>query len=253
MFDRFTTEAIKAHAREDYPNEACGFVTDEGYVRLANIAEKPHVDFSVSDSDYLKYASRILAVVHSHPAPENPAHPSELDMRQQMASRLTWGICYLDQDKAWDPVFWGDEVPIPPVMCRDFRHGPSGTDGRGDCYALGRDVFKLGRARMAEEGFDWPFDPIDLPEFPRNHAWWKDGQNHYLDHFEEIGFHKIKQDDAKPGDCVLMTITYKIAVPTHAALFLPGALLLHHMPNRASRTEPAEPWQKHFHTWLRWK
>lgn len=241
MFDRTVLDAIKLHAIEMYPAESCGAVTPDGYVRLANKAADPTKEFDCADAvEELRQQDRLLAVVHSHP--DGPAAPSAADIAGQDAFALPWGLTATDGKYATEPVFWGDQVPMPPLEGRPFRHGPSGTDGAGDCYALVRDWFRSQRG-------------ITLMEQPREWEWWlgKGGPEMgdlYMRDFAKAGF--VMADPALPeiGDVVLFQLQSPVA--NHAAVYVGEGLLLHHLQGRLSRKEPFGRWSKFMRAWLRY-
>lgn len=81
-------QAITAHARSDYPEEACGLLRGrDGCVSdilpARNVASNPHQDYQV-DAQSLLQALRwedegdeLVAIYHSHPT--TPAYPSAVD------------------------------------------------------------------------------------------------------------------------------------------------------------------------------
>ena len=171
--------ALKASAESAYPEEACGYITAKGvYVPCENMADAPDKDFCMDTSAWL--TGDVAAIFHSHPDAADA--PSAADMQQQVTSAVPWALCAVNSDgSATDPYFWGSFDYVPPLVGRDFRHGPSGSDNRGDCYALIRDYYYLERK-------------IVLPEFPRSDGWWKE-QNFdlYSDHFQDAGFHALRR------------------------------------------------------------
>lgn len=184
-----------------------------------------------------------MAVLHSHPG--GPLFPSEADMRGQIASEVPWGIIPLDEDRIGDPIMWGDSLPIADVIGREFMHGVR------DCYSLIRDCFRLGRDRLAAQGVaDWPYEPIELEEIPRDDAWWDGDQDLYGDNFARVGFRSVPLHEAMPGDVFLMSIRSPKA--NHGGLILPNNLILHHLPARLSRREPAGIWLRNATLILRW-
>jgi cell wall-associated NlpC family hydrolase len=234
MFDAAAIAAFRAHALALYPEEACGIITPGGFEPVPNLAETrsgPGAQFVMPAETAL---GDILAILHSHP--DGPAHPSAADMQGQIDSAVPWGIAVTLPDFVSEVVFWGPGVPIPPLIGREFRHGPSGTDGKGDCYALVKDWFQLERG-------------IALPEVPRDDMWWEGGKNLYLDLFEPLGFRCIGLDEVRPGDGFLIAI--RSPVPNHAGIVLDHGLMLHHLPTRLSKTEPVGNWVKLAHCWLR--
>lgn len=246
-------EAAKQHARETYPEESCGLIVDGAYVPVPNIAADPstHVTegdctcrlcaFAMHPSTMVTYPNA-THVLHSHP--DGQYWPSAADMRGQMASGLAWGVIALDIDRISDPVLWGN-VPIPPIIGRTFLSGVT------DCFSLMRDTFRLGKDKLAEQGIDWPLDPVEIADQPRDDAWWEMGQNLYLDHFSERGFRQVKFEEARPADvflCMIRSDRYN-----HGGLLLRNNLILHHLPGRLSRREPAGIWARHAGVWLRYE
>lgn len=229
--------AIQQHALRDFPNEACGALTPQGYVPLPNRHPEPTKHFDcAADVAELQIAGTLRAVVHSHVA-RNPG-PSANDMIQQMAMDIPWGIVLTDGESARPPFFWGDMLEPPPLLGRKFRHGPSGSDGRGDCYALIRDWYRMTLA-------------INLVEGPRDDNWWEAGQNLYLENLERAGF-VTSPDGARnpqPGDVIL--IHEFGPVPAHAGVYVGQGLFMHHLANRLSRREPTGPYLQAFERWIR--
>lgn len=215
MFSAQTERAIVEHARACYPRESCGLVVDGVYVPLENIADRPKQSFAIDAAELLR--DGVQAVVHSHP--DGPRWPSAHDMRQQIATGLTWGIVPLDVQRIAPILWWGPGVPVPPLVGRMWRHGPSGSDGCGDCYAVIRDWY------LVERG-------IALPEFPRDNEWDQHGGNLYLENFAAAGFAEIAVDEAREGDVVLARIG--APVPNHGGVVLSGGRILHHLRDRLS-------------------
>ena len=237
------TEAIRAHAVAQYPDESCGMITRGGYVPLANVAQPvegversgPRFAFDCA-AELAPHLVRgdVLALVHSHP--DGPEGPSSKDMRQQRAMDLPWGIVMADAERASVPYFWGDMLAPPPLEGRPFRHGPSGTDGKGDCGALVRDWYRLERGVL-------------INDYARDDEWWRHGQALYLDNYFDAGFRQADATDPRRGDLILMAIRSDTA--NHAAIYIGDHLLLHHLERRLSRIEPVLGWHKHRRAWLR--
>lgn len=223
---------IQAHAIRDYPNEAVGAVKDgpEGlfYIPMANIAADPKHDFELSLADDID-AKSALAIVHSHP--DGPDFPSGMDITQQVASAIPWGLVVTNGRICSKPWFWGGSYR-PPLLGREFRHGPSGTDNRGDCYALIKDWYHEQRG-------------ICLPEFARDDRWWESGARLYEGLFERAGGVRVMNGlhGVQIGDVLLMDII-RSGTPTHGAIWLGDGLILHHLPRRLSRRDPLGEFHK---------
>src|SRR6476619_1042498 len=126
-----TREAINAHILAEFPKEACGFLIDGKFLPCKNIARDPENNFAISGGDFVfaKEEGTLEAILHSHP--NGPAFPSAADMKGQLATNVPWVIVVTDGttvDDRW--VWWGDQLPIAPLIGRPFMHGTS------DCYTL---------------------------------------------------------------------------------------------------------------------
>jgi proteasome lid subunit RPN8/RPN11 len=232
-----TIAAIKADAVAKYPNESCGAITSTGYMPLENVSATPRIAFDCNAQLVpLQAAGTLLALVHSHP--DGPEGPSKMDMQQQAAMAVPWGIVICNAEMCSNPYWWSDTFEPPPLERRQFRHGPSGTDGRGDCYALVRDYYRTKKNTQ-------------LIECPRDDGWWnaQDNPDLYNTNFTRAGFARADENKPEVGDVVLMRI--RSTVTNHAAIYIGAGMILHHLPNRYSRPEPMVGWIKLRTAWLR--
>jgi len=238
MFDSLI-DAIKNHAIRVYPEECCGLIVGGMYVPLINRHEDPANHFRIEPGDYLSLIgnSKIQAVVHSHTNGRD--FPSRGDMAAQMEMEVPWGISLANENGANDPFWFGDQVPIPPLRERVFRHGVT------DCYALVRDWYRIHRQ-------------IVLPNLPRDWEWWDANENILVDHFREFGFREIGgEKDLKWGDCVIgeiydFTCRHDAKPPNHCGVYVGGNQILHHLPNRPSRLDMLGPYRKIITHYLRY-
>jgi proteasome lid subunit RPN8/RPN11 len=249
-------EFAKMHARSVYPEESVGFVVEGRYVPVKNIAADPSAHreegcfcrlctFRVSASDTSRFLTIADMILHSHP--DGPSAPSKRDMISQIESGVPWGIISLDDERISDPVLWGDQLAIKPLLGRQFMHGIS------DCYSLIRDIFKTGKDELAATGItkEWPFDPIVLREVPRNDAWWEGDDDLYGLLPPSHGWSRVNSSDVRPGDTFLIKVRSKKF--NHAGSLIGSNLIMHHLPGRMSRREPAGLWARQAGQWLRYK
>lgn len=207
---------IKAHAEDVFPREACGLIVDIGgtmnYIACRNIA-KDNETFILDPKDYLacEKIGTITALVHSHP--NGTEQPSQADLVSCEACGLPWHIYATPLDK------WGYCEPSgykAPLLGRIFVHGIL------DCYTLIQDWYRENRG-------------VELPDFERNHLWWNNGENIYVENFSKAGFYRVTEGTPQHGDVLLMQILSP--VPNHGAIYLDGDILLHHLYNRVSTKE----------------
>lgn len=250
-------EDAKKHAREMYPEESCGLIVKGSYIACENMASSVelHVDspdcsckrcsFMIDPAIYAGHSARsgIDMVVHSHP--DGPYFPSKMDMESQAATAVPWAIVPLDEERSGDPVIWGDQLEIRPVLGREFMHGVT------DCYSLIRDCFRLGKEGLDKQGVEgWPFPPITLVDQPRNDAWWAAGEDLYEKNFLRAGFVAIDASEAQPGDVFLLNIRSKVS--NHGGVLVGNDMILHHLPQRLSRRDPAGLWGRQATRWIRY-
>lgn len=249
ILNHATIEAAKQHAKNVFPNESCGIVFRGEYVPCDNIAGDPTVDFEIDPKIYAKYASKggVEAVIHSHP--NGPLFPTASDMFHQIGTNVPWGIIAIDKEddifRVSDPIMWGDGLPKSPLVGRQFVHGIH------DCYSLIRDTFALGKDALAEQGITtkWPYEARNLPEVPRDDAWWSDGKDLYVDGLAKNGFRIIQPHEARAGDGLLMKI--RSDKLNHGGVLVTDDIILHHLPMRASRREPVGVWGRKADLWVR--
>lgn len=117
-------EEIKAHAKRNLPNEACGYLTGrDGIIthlyKMTNIDKSPeHFSFDPKEQfEVLKDARlkglEIIANFHSHP--ETPARPSEEDIRLAFDPHIFYGIISLvkpDEDLKFFRIEQGKVKPV---------------------------------------------------------------------------------------------------------------------------------------------
>lgn len=226
-----TLDAIKAHARQEYPRESCGLIVaigkKESYVPCRNLSEHKEESFRMPAEDYsaAEDLGEVIAVVHSHP--DDTAMASEGDKVAIELSGLPWHIIALNSTEFGDILTFNPCGYVPPLIGREFLHGVH------DCYTIVQDFYER------ELG-------IKLMNFEREDDWWHKEQNLYLDNFQKAGFTELEKGETlQYGDVIIMQV--RSPVPNHAGVFLgSGGLkefpnlhpvpdaMLHHMYGRVS-------------------
>lgn len=229
--------SAKEYIVRDYPEEACGLVVDDTFIPCLNRSEDPREGFEIDPLDFRKAVSsgNLEFVVHSHP--DGPPYPTADDMCSQIETDVPWAIIpvYKNEDTVYteDPVFFGDQLEIPPLLGRSFRHGVT------DCFALMRDYYRLERG-------------ITVPEFPRTWGWWEmDGIDLYDSCLKECGFRDLLPGETPQiGDAFLACIRSRKM--NHGGILLDHGRILHHPitsfreggydPGSLSREDSASRW-----------
>jgi proteasome lid subunit RPN8/RPN11 len=219
---------IEIIVKEEYPNEICGFIIDDEFIQMKNIAEDPVRDFRIDEKEYLRYKKKIKAIIHSH---ADYPHLSKTDMVQQIATALPCGVAFVDKGYYEGMVYFGDQVIPYPLKERQFIHGVF------DCYSLVRDYYRIERN-------------VAIPIFPRDNFWWEKDPSLLKDHCEEAGFDYIDESQAKEGDVFFMQL--RAPVINHSGIYLGNGEIIHHLYNKLSRQEPLGRWTKYITDWLRY-
>ena len=228
FFDRNLVIEAQSHAQSEYPKESCGFIMENCYKAVENIAEDPINDFRIHPKVFLSNIKGIKAIVHSH---ADYPHISKQDMISQKRTAIPWGVTLLQNGAVIDTYFWGDSLPIQDFIGRPFVHGIY------DCYALVRDY--------------WRNEGHDIMDFPRDNLWWEQDPSMLEDGCQEAGFEFIDVSQLQIGDVIFMKVLADVT--NHSAIYLGDGLMMHHLYNRLSRREPMGRWSKHITRYLRYK
>lgn len=213
-----TLHAFRAHAAVEAPREACGLVLRakgaECFWPGRNLAvDDDHFVLSPDDLAEAEDFGQVMAVCHSHP--DAPSTPSGADLAACAASRRPWYILGSDGLQRIDP------KPVP-LESRVFDYG------HRDCWSLVRDWFLEHRG-------------VRLLDFARTEKFWERGESPYTENAVAWGFREIQRNEIEEGDVLLMRV--KSRVPNHAAIYLGGERILHHMWGQLSREEPLHRFQ----------
>lgn len=224
-------QAARRHALEVYPHEAVGCVIETDgvfeYLPLKNSSDDPERAFKIAE----KPQCPLLAIIHSHTRDTSVA-PSKTDMASQQASNIPWGILHCDGKNTSGISWFGDQVPVQPLVGRTF------LSGHRDCWCLVRDVYRT------QFG-------IPLRNIPRDENWYKHEPPHREaenllgpESIVETGFQIVPRPEMQVGDVVLGRIG-RTGVVNHCGLVVGNGLILHHLEDRLSRREPIGPWMRH--------
>lgn len=227
MFGPVVEHAAKVHALTAYPRESCGVVVGGSYVMCTNISDTPEKEFTIGEGPF----EDLQGVIHSHTGPGAAAAPSKADMVSQEHSDVPWGIVATDGVNVSPMTYFGDSVPIVDLIGRNFIHGVY------DCWGLVRDYYRL-RGKS-------------IINFPRDDSWWTKGEDMLsIDNFTAAGFTVISKEELRKGDVVAGNIRHKTI--NHVGIYMGSGLIMHHLYNRLSRSEPMGPWMKYCRYFLRY-
>jgi proteasome lid subunit RPN8/RPN11 len=227
-----TIAKIREHAKTEAPKECCGVIVRdrdrEKYIRLTNTHSNPKQFFRIAPEEWVVAVGSgidALSIVHSHVTAL--PKPSLADKVMCEESNLPWHIYSLVTDTCTYLAPSGFKVPL---LGREFIFGVL------DCFSLIRDYYKLNLG-------------IDFPNYAREDGFWKRNEHLYEDNYAAEGFYPVR--DLKAHDLILMKIGQSI-VANHAAIYVGGGNIMHHMTNRLSCLNPyGGYWMKNAYMYLR--
>lgn len=222
-------DAIR-HFRECYPREGCGLFLATGFKAIENIATDPEQEFEMPEDTLAIYDP--IAIIHSHP--NGPDFPSAADMQCQPITAVPWCIVSLTEETVQEPVWFGDELPVMPLLERPFIYGVF------DCFTVIRDFYRLERN-------------IVLEDIPRDWGWWDEGKEVYLDNFQRLGFEEFdpNEKEIQVGDCFMMRLQSRSV--NHAGIYVGNGLIIHHAYGSLSHRASLQLWARRIDRWVRYK
>lgn len=207
--------SLRGIAAKSAPREAAGVLTRASQiVEVANRSPEPDHSFEIGPlHDLESREGELMAIWHTHPEDEPPTRP---DAANCVATFLPWIIA--GPNKIW--VLYPE---ARPYCGREFQYGVD------DCWTLLSDWF----AQEAAIFLPWFERPPDL--------WWHEpGPSPYVESAEQYGFtvaplSEWGLENLKVGDVILMRIRAKRT--NHAAIYIGGGYMLHHLYGELSRSE----------------
>jgi cell wall-associated NlpC family hydrolase len=222
------TELLTIHAEAALlaPREMCGVLVRTGpatnalFMPCRNVAlGNDEFELDASDFALAEACGEVVAIVHSHP--HDDATPSLADRAGCDAGVLPWLIVAHPSQRLTWLAPWVERPPNSaqalPLLGRPFEHGVC------DCYSLVRDYYFQAHGLL-------------LHDYPRAADWWHHGGDLYRAHFAAEGFVALPAGaPLQVGDAFLIQLRSPVA--NHAAVYLGGDQIIHHLTNRLSGRE----------------
>ena len=215
-------QEIQPIFQREYPKEAIVAIWGDEWRQLDNVSKTPEFTFELSQDDQkLLLRRKPTLLLHSHPSGESA--PSDTDLAQQLATNMNWGIVGVKGNPTTNDVYevkypemWGEDVPIPPLLGREYLYGVR------DCWGIVRDWHRL--------------NGMNVPEIPRTSSGkypcgdWRNDPFAYWP--LKIGFKEVKARDRKPGDVAVIKL--RSPIYNHCMVYLGESNYLHQMRGQMS-------------------
>lgn len=233
MFEVAKSSKLLKIFKNAYPNEACIGIDRKSRIKeIENISPNPQQHF-LANVDLTQFRT----LIHSHTA--SPPMPSEQDIKVDLILNATrhktdLGIADLRNPENHIKVYWYSTLNLleADLLGRMYLNYVF------DCYSLIRAYF-------------WQEKKVYLKNFMRIDDWWKDAPASIIvSNFEQAGFIKIKEEEAKEGDCCILRIGSN--VENHCAVYFGNGEILHQLYNQKSTITSIQRWRKYITHWVRY-
>jgi len=211
-------DAIK-YVQSKWPEESGGIIVEEEFVPIENSATDLINNYEINNADFdrLYRDGDIQCVIHSHETGSHFALASFEDQQRQIELDIPCGIVSMKNKSVTHVIFWGDQLPLEPVLKRQFFYGI------WDCYGLCRDYIRQ----------NMRFTP---PNKPREFVFWHTKIDFMGTTMDSMPFIKIPLEEVQPNDFILYNIKGTTNV-NHCAVNLENGVL-HHFFGQISRILP---------------
>lgn len=177
------------------------------------------------------------AYLHTHVVPScNVIIPSMLDMQNFSSGEKPQGIMnYCSHHDVVNPTFWHSSIQADEasLLGRIYRWGDYASDGKGDCWAVISDWYRI------HTGFQFPIIPRDYYD--------KNGY-YYTLNFQGLTTIKKHDEPLEVGDILVVRVGRQ---GEHAGVYVGDGLMLHHPMNGVSRLTPIHSYMERLHMKLR--
>jgi proteasome lid subunit RPN8/RPN11 len=215
----------QAHALECFPNESCGAVIRDRYIRFENESTEPDHHFIITDPAwYVSYENdEVTCIVHSH---NNCNYASVPDQAQQQELDIPSMIINVQDNVIKDCIVFGGKPA--PLLDRPFFYGAF------DCLALASDYLLATKGQPLQNPLrEWEFWARAEPVFETD-----------LANNTEIPLVAASIKDIQDGDVLFYNIGGTKYI-NHIGVSCGNGEVLHHFFNRISGTYPLTYFRKY--------
>ncbi|UCR74484.1 tail assembly protein [Klebsiella phage KL3] len=214
--------AIFEHAKEVYPHECAGLITQKGRVQkyhaIDNVAADPENQCVPDEKQYgeimLENEGKVVAFVHSHTGDGATTIPSAHDVCMCNEFEIPFVIVSLPE---------GDLRVIEPTSTPLI--GRPWSLGSYDCWGLIMSFHKL--------------HGVELNDFRKPYEWWKEGEDLYAENWQAEGFEEV-YGPPRFGDMIIFQL--QSPVWNHAGIYVGNNEIIHHLQGRLSSVDLYSGW-----------
>lgn len=227
-------DEVKQHASDIFPNECCGALINDKYVRFENCSQDKENSFLIRNQEFDKQLllGNVKQIIHSH---NQKPHASIVDQEACSEMEVSYAIINLvDKNLPTHFIGWGGICKIASFVGRPFFFGVY------DCLQLVYDYYKQKhniRLPNPEREIDFIYNNNQLFE-------------QYLDTITDR-FTIVKNiDDIDIDDICFYVMGGKIA---HVGVYIGDEKILHHWFNQKSNYYPITYKKEYFRFIMRLK
>lgn len=204
-----TIEDMIEHAEQEFPNESCGIVVEDKYIRYENDAVDKEEHFAINNIQYFRYYQQevIQYIVHSH---NNNDSATVSDQEMYEDKRIPHIILNLRHGQFAELFYLGVWTHF---IDRPFHFGV------WDCLQLVYDYYK------GKFDIELPNPPRDITFISNNHLFFEE-YLHELTQMEQVDLDSLREDDV-----LFYTHGGRII---HVGIFVSDDKVLHHWLNQKS-------------------
>jgi proteasome lid subunit RPN8/RPN11 len=222
MIDKKIKNFIQKQAKDNLPNECCGFIIKENEkfkcIPTKNISKDPKENFEISSLDFLKIKQKykkIYYIYHSHTNDNQDLTEKDKNCSENLVLPIIMYNLKHDFVKIYEPIKVKNEY-----IGRYYEHG------KYDCFKLIEDFYK--NELNINFNYDRNFYKKSLIEM--------DIKNEIFKYFEQNNFEIITNNTFKINDILFMDF-FLNKNPKHFALYLGDDKILHQPMGGFSKIE----------------
>ncbi|MGH8709930.1 MAG: NlpC/P60 family protein [Burkholderiales bacterium] len=231
------SDEIASHMLAAYPMEGCGYIQNNTFYPVQNVADDPINSFSFPQglTEILIDKAEPYSIIHSHTTRSGKYDlrcPTKLDMAGQQRTEVPWGIVHCD-GIGISSILWFGPPQDTTLVGREY------LPNINDCFTICRDYY-------------WQNYKLQFPSYPREIDWTTKDPGMLIEHLPtSTGWVALaKGTNIEVGDLVLFRIASQY--PNHLGVIITDTNFIHHLADRLSMEDPIIKWKQFIFKVLRY-